>query len=164
MLCPVLAGALLVLGCQQRTEDEIDEGAVDTAAMMDAGEETATDEMAGGGLTLADLAGTWNMRSVPESGPDTTANEYQAQVAADGRWTLLFPDRDPVQGMGTSSGDSIIVEAGPFESVRRAGVMVRTRTGFRLEGDRLVGTTVARYETSGADSVLTLRSEGTRAP
>jgi hypothetical protein len=33
-----------------------------------------------------------------------------------------------------------------------------------LEGDRLVGTTYAHYETSEADSVLELAIEGTRAP
>jgi hypothetical protein len=35
---------------------------------------------------------------------------------------------------------------------------------YRLEGDRLVGTVVARYETTEADSVLRLASEGTRTP
>jgi hypothetical protein len=64
----------------------------------------------------------------------------------------------------STSGDSIIVDAGPFESVRRDGVTVRTRAAYRIEGDRMIGTTVARYETSGADSVLRLRTEGTRAP
>ncbi len=72
-------------------------------------------------------------------------------------------DRDPVEAVVTTSDDSIIVEAGPFESVRRPGVMTRTTSAFRLEGDRLVGTTVAHYETSDADSVLRLRVEGTRA-
>jgi hypothetical protein len=64
----------------------------------------------------------------------------------------------------TTSGDSIMVESGPFESVRRDGVTVRTNSVFRLEVDRLAGTTVAHYETSEADSVLRLRVEGTRAP
>jgi hypothetical protein len=41
--------------------------------------------------------------------------------------------------------------------------MVRTHSTFRLEGDRLMGTTVAHYETSDADSVLRLHVEGTRA-
>jgi hypothetical protein len=35
---------------------------------------------------------------------------------------------------------------------------------YRLEGDRLVGTVAARYPTSGADSLLVMRSEGRRAP
>jgi hypothetical protein len=103
------------------------------------------------------------MRSVPETGADTTATVFQIQATADG-WTLFLPDRDPIEAVVTTSGDSIIVDAGPFESVRRDGVMVSTRTVYRLEGDRLVGTTVAHYETSEADSGLSLHVEGTRAP
>jgi hypothetical protein len=163
VLCLVLASAVVGPGCQQQQSDGEPDEAADTVAMTDTGDEMAAGAEEAGDM-LAEAAGTWNMRTVPESGPDTTANEYQLQAAADGGWALLFPNRDPVQAVATSSGDSIIVEAGPFESVRRAGVMVRTRTGFRLEGDRLIGRTVAHYETSGADSVLTLRSEGTRAP
>ena len=149
--CLVLAGGMLVLGCESEpAEEATDEQAADTVATA------AT-------ISLADVAGTWDMRSVPETGPDTTATIYQVQVSADG-WTLMLPDRDPIEATVTTSGDSIIVEAGPYESVRRAGLMVTTDSTFRLEGDRLVGTTVAHYETSDADSVLRLNAEGTRAP
>jgi hypothetical protein len=41
--------------------------------------------------------------------------------------------------------------------------MVTTHSVYRLEGDRLLGTVVARYPTGAADSLLVLRSEGTRA-
>ncbi|CAN5320460.1 hypothetical protein BH18GEM1_BH18GEM1_18620 [soil metagenome] len=150
-LCLVLAGVLLVLGCERQSSDE-------------ATEEQAADTVAGAAaMSLADVAGTWDMRAVPETGADTTTTVYQIQATTDG-WTILMTDRDPVEGAVTTSGDSIIVEAGPFESVRRAGVMVRTHSAYRLEGDRLVGTTVAHYETSNADSVLRLHVEGTRAP
>lgn len=113
-------------------------------------------------ISLADIAGTWDMRSVPIGGEDTTATVYQSVVTADG-WTLMLPGREPLEGAVTTSGDSVVVDAGPFESVRRDGVMVTTRTVYRLEGDRLVGTTVARYATSGPDSVLELATEATRA-
>lgn len=150
-LCFVLAAGLLVLGCQREpAEEAMEEQAPDTVA-------------AAATISLADLAGTWDMRSIPETGADTTATVFQIQAAAGG-WTLLLPDRDPIEAAVTTSGDSIIVDAGPFESVRRAGVMVTTHTVYRLEGDRLVGTTVAHYETSEADSVLRLHVEGTRAP
>jgi hypothetical protein len=76
----------------------------------------------------------------------------------------MLPDRDPLEAEVTTSGDSIVMVAGPFESVRRDGVMVTTHSVYRLEGDRLVGTVVARYETTEADSVLRLASEGTRTP
>ena len=53
--------------------------------------------------------------------------------------------------------------AGPYESVLRKGVQVKTTTVFRLQDGKLVGTTVAHYTTKGADSVRNLRAEGTRA-
>jgi hypothetical protein len=150
-LCLVLAGGLLVLGCEREATEE-------------ATEEQAADTVAGAAtISLGDIAGTWDMRAVPETGPDTTATVSQVRVTAD-EWTLFLPDRDPIEGAVTTSGDSIIVEAGPYESVRRAGLMVKTHSAFRLEGDRLVGTTVAHYVTSDADSVLRLNVEGTRAP
>ena len=61
-------------------------------------------------------------------------------------------------------GDSVMTEAGPFESNRRAGVQVSTRSVLRHVDGRLVGTTRASYATTGADSVLMLRTEATRAP
>lgn len=150
-LCLVLAGGLLVLGCERDATEEATEGeAADTVAAAPT-------------ISLADVAGTWDMRSVPETGADTTATVYQIQATADG-WTFLLPDRDPIEAAVTTSGDSIITDMGPFESVRRAGVMVSTHGVFRLDGDRLVGTTTAHYETTEADSVLRLDTEGTRAP
>ena len=150
-LCLVLVGGLIVLGCErQATEEATEDQAADTVAAAPT-------------ISLADVAGTWDMRSVPEAGPDTTATIYQIQATADA-WTFMLPDRDPIEAVVTTSGDSILTEAGPFESVRREGLMVSTEGVFRLEGDRLVGTTVAHYQTSEADSVLRLYVEGTRAP
>lgn len=149
-LCLVLAGGLLVLGCEREsTEEATEEQAADTVAAAPT-------------ISLADIAGTWDMRAVPETG-DTTATISQVQATPDG-WTLILQDRDPIEGVVTTSGDSIVVDAGPYESVRRAGVMVTTNAVYRLEGDRLVGTVVAHYATSDADSVLRLHAEGTRAP
>jgi hypothetical protein len=142
---------LLIVGCQSEPAEE-------------ASEELPADTVAAApGISLADLTGTWDMRSVPISGEDTTATVYQSIVTADA-WTMMLPDRDPIEGIVTTSGDSIMVDAGPFESVRRDGVMVTTHAVYRLEGDRLVGTTYAHYETAEADSVLNLATEGTRAP
>lgn len=149
-LCLVLASGLLLPGCQSEpAEEATDELPADTVAAAPT-------------ISLADIAGTWNMRSVPETG-DTTATVFQLQATADGI-TLFLPDRDPIEGVVTTSGDRIMVDAGPFESVRRAGVMVTTNAEYWLEGDRLMGSTVAHYVTTEADSVLRLRTEGTRAP
>ena len=150
-LCMMIVGGLLMFGCQSEpAEQATEEIPADTVAA----EPT---------ISLADVAGTWEMRSVPETGSDTTATVYQLVASADG-WTLMLPDRDPIEAEVTTSGDSIVMLAGPFESVRRDGVMVTTHSVYRLEGDRLVGTVVARYETTEADSVLRLASEGTRTP
>ncbi len=150
MLCLLVAGGLVVLGCERESAEE-------------ATEEQAADTVAGSAkISLADIAGTWDMRSVPETG-DTTATVYQVEATADG-WTMMLPDRDPIEGQVMTSGDSIVVDAGPYESVRRDGVMVTTHSVYRLEGDRLVGTVVAHYATTEADSVLRLSTEGTRAP
>lgn len=148
-LFPVLAAALLLVSCAEEADDATDETVADTTAVE-------------AGIALADIAGTWNMRSVPVTG-DTTATVYQL-VATSTDITLNFPDRDPIVGRTVLAGDSIVMEAGPYESVRRAGVQVWTHAVYRLEGDRLVGMVDAHYETAGADSVLTLHSEGTRAP
>jgi hypothetical protein len=144
--------SMVLLGCAQEAA-ETDEMAADTAAM----EETAA------AISLSDVAGTWDMRAVPVTGDDTTPTIYQVEATADG-WTILLPDREPMVAQTTISGDSIMVDAGPYESVRRAGVQVTTHGVFRLDGDRLVGTTMAHYTTGDADSVLQLTVEGTRAP
>jgi hypothetical protein len=148
--CLVLAAGLLLIGCEREPAEETVDLPADTAAT-------------GPTISLADIAGTWNVRYVPESGDTTAVTNSRIEVTPDG-WTLLLADRDPVEGVVTVSGDSILVVEGPYESIRRDGTMVATHSVYRLEGDRLVGTVVARYPTGDADSVLVLRSEGTRAP
>ncbi|CAN5763692.1 hypothetical protein BH20GEM1_BH20GEM1_18330 [soil metagenome] len=148
--CLLLAAGLVLFGCESEPAEETTELPADTAA-------------AGPTISLADIAGTWNMRYVPESGDTTAVTNSRIEVTPDG-WTLYLAGRDPVEGAVTTSGDSILVVEGPYESVRRDGTIVTTHSVHRLEGDRLVGTVVARYPTGAADSVLVLRSEGTRAP
>ena len=117
-----------------------------------------------GAISLADLAGKWNMRSVPESG-DTTPTTYVLTAKADSSgWTIAFPNGPTVAMKVMAAGDSIVTDAGPYASVRRKGLQVTTRSVLRRAGDRLSGTTVAHYKTTGPDSVLRLRTEGLRAP
>lgn len=149
-LCLALVAGSIVLNCARESDESMEELPADTTA-------------AATGITLADIAGRWDMRSVPVAGTDTTATVYQMEATADGI-TLFLPDREPIQAVPTIDGDSIVFDAGPYESVRRDGVMVTTHAVYRLEGGRLVGNVTAHYQTSGADSVLQLSSEGTRAP
>jgi hypothetical protein len=149
-LCLVIASGLILSACESEPAEQ-------------ASQELPADTVAALPTTpLADLAGTWDMRAVPESG-DTTATVFQFEVTTDGV-TMMLPDRDPIELEVTTSGDSIVMDSGSYESVRREGVMTRTHTVLRLEGERLVGTTIARYETTEADSVLHLVIEGTRTP
>ena len=53
------------------------------------------------------------------------------------------------------AGDSIVTETGPYPSVLRRTIAVRSlRAIHRLEGNEIVGSFTARYETTAPDSVL----------
>lgn len=152
----------LALGCvlwtacarEEAVEDE------DTAVMEDT--MAAAPEPAG--ISLADVAGTWIVNATSETGQAVPQYELVATADRSG-WEIRFPDRDPIAlTVVEVARDSIVTEAGPYESVLRPGVQVSTHAVYRLEGDRLVGTTVAHYQTTDPDSVITVRSEGTRAP
>jgi hypothetical protein len=62
------------------------------------------------------------------------------------------------------SGDSVVMDLGPFESVLRKGVQVTTHSVSRMQGGILVGTTTAHYATTTGDSVVVLRTRSTRVP
>lgn len=117
------------------------------------------------GPSLADMAGTWNVKSKME-GSDKVVVTYDLVTTADQNgWTLKFPNRDPIpMRVVAVEGDSVVTEAGPFESALRKGVQVSTHVVSRLQDGKLVGTTVARYQVTGPDTVARLTFEGTRAP
>ena len=143
----LVVAALLAAGCTP-ADDTAEELPVDTAA-------AATMPAA------ADANGTWDMRAVPVSGSDTTATIFQLQVT-NGTWTLMLPNREPIVAQVVADADSFVVDAGPYQSVRRQGVTVSTHSVYRVSGDQMTGSTVARYQNAGADSVLELRTTGTR--
>ena len=146
----VLFAALLLVGCEQEATEEATDEMADTTAAVE-------------GISLADLAGTWNMRTTSTDPADTFVNEYQIDIA-EGSWTLNFPDRDPVSATAVVDGDNVVADTEPFESVRHPGTMVTTHTVFHLEGERLVGDVTATWQTAAGDSSGQLRTEGTRAP
>ncbi len=115
-------------------------------------------------VTLADFAGKWNVRTMAE-GSDSTLVAFEMVATADSTgWAFNFPKRKPVPiRIVAVGGDSVVTEAGPYESVLRKGLKVTTRSVQRLQDGKLVGTTVAHYATGGADSVRNLHQEGTRA-
>ena len=127
---------------------------------------TAAPAAAPAPIALADVAGKWTVRLMPENG-DTTLAKYELVATGDtSGWVLNFPKRKPIPvRVLTVAGDSIVAEAGPFESILRKGVKVTvSRSVYRLQDGKLVGATTAHYAKSGPDSVANLRFEATRAP
>ena len=115
-------------------------------------------------ISLANIAGKWRLRTMDEAGGNVVESELTATADTSG-WTLTRPSRKtvPVRVVAVG-GDSIITEAGPYESALRKGVPVRARMVLRLQEGKLVGTTEARYTLSGGDSVAHRPTEATRAP
>lgn len=114
--------------------------------------------------SFASLKGKWNVRSAPSTGTDTSATTYVIDATGDStKWTVKYSNGLVVPVHVTIAADSFVTMMGPYKSVRRKGVEVTTNGSFRIVGDKLSGTTTAHYKTKGADSVLVLRTEGTRA-
>ena len=150
------AAAVVLAGCAKSNNTNATENVETTPAAAPAPAPAAT-------ISFADVAGKWNVRSVPESG-DTTPTTYVMTTTADSTgWKIEFPKGPTVTAHPSVSGDSILMWAGPFSSVRRKNMQVTTNTVLRRQGDKLVGTTVAHYKTTKPDSVLRLNTEGTRA-
>lgn len=147
--------AAVLAGCAKK-----DNAAVDTTSAMDS--LTAT-TIAPAPVNLADVAGNWNMRSVPTTGDTTAATYVLTATSNTSGWTITFPGRKPIAARVSVDGDSIMIDAGPYPSVLRKGVQVTTNGVARLQGGSLVGGNTAHYTVKTADSVLTLNTTGTRA-
>ena len=116
-------------------------------------------------LNLADFAGKWAMVSTPTEGKDTSSTKYTLTATPDTvGWVIEFPSGVKVPMQITVSGDSLMSKTGVFSSQRRKNVKVFTEGSFRMQGGKMVGMTTAHYQGAGADSVLHLRTEGTKAP
>lgn len=152
--------ALLIAGCDRSDRDR----ATDTTAAAPAAAAPSTG--AAPVIVLTDLAGKWNMRSTPMTGRDTSPAVFVLTATGDtSGWVMTPRNRKPIPVRVVAvAGDSVVIEAGPYESILRKGVPVVALSVLRMRGDSLVGTTTAHYATKRADSVLVLREVGTRAP
>ena len=114
-------------------------------------------------ISLKDVAGKYAVTGKNEAG-DTTLVTYDLTATGDTTgWSILFPKRKPVPLRVVSvAGDSIVANAGPYESVLRKGVQVTTNSVYRYQNGKLVGRTVAHYATKGPDTVRIVISEGIR--
>jgi hypothetical protein len=113
-------------------------------------------------ISLADLAGRWNFESRGD-GADTMVTKAVVVATADSTgWVMELPTGKKVAQHVTVSGDSIMVKSDTYACMRRKGKQVWTEAVYRLESGKLVGTLTGHYANSGADSVLTLHSVGTK--
>jgi len=150
--------AAVLAGCAKK-----DNAAMDTSSAMASSTASTTTTSTSGAVNLADVAGKWNMKAVPMSG-DTTATTYVLTATSNTNgWTITFPGRAPIPVKVSTDGDSIMLQAGPFPSVRRKGVQVTTFSVARLQSGVINGSTTAHYKTNRADSVLILTTSGTRS-
>jgi hypothetical protein len=115
-------------------------------------------------LMLADLAGKWHFRVMPEAS-DSVVVEYDLTATADtAGWVLMLPKRKPMTLHVMVSGDSLVTDVGPYESVLKKGLQVTTHGVLRMQGGELVGMTTAHYATKSGDSVVMLRTRGSKVP
>lgn len=147
---PLLLCAVLFVGCAQS------EPPVSESTPM--GETT---------MSLADVAGTWD-GTVTAADNDTVLSVVELTATAEATgWTMRVANAKtptmqtvvPITSV-VAEGDSMIVDAGPFPSVLRAGQQVATHTIYRLLDGKLVGTIQATYPATG--ETIMLRSVATR--
>lgn len=161
VVCAIVLVSCAKSGAGDRADSTTATGATKTSTTVSSNGTTA----AAAPLSLADLAGTWRMRSTPESGADTTSTQYTLTAAGTpSGWKVTFANGLTVPVRVSTAGDSIVADMGPYASVRRKGVQVTTHSVYRKDGDKLVGRVTAHYAAKGADSVLVMHAEGTRAP
>jgi hypothetical protein len=118
-------------------------------------------------ISLAGVAGTWEGTVTRVTSDTVLTNVELTATPVPTGWTLRVtsagdPSRTtlaPVTNV-VVAGDSLVVEAGPYASVLRAGQQVATRGVYRLQDGKLVGMIQATYPASG--ETILLRSVSTR--
>lgn len=114
------------------------------------------------GIKLADVAGTWDSKTL---GPkDSVIATTVLTTTADGKgWTMTFPTGDPVAvRVVSAAGDSVVTEAGPFASrVRQGQTVTLLHSVSHYKGNEMWGTSVAQYS---AGDTLTFKVTAKRRP
>jgi hypothetical protein len=155
----ILCCAVALVACAKSDKSTADSAAAATAAPPPAPPPPPP-------IKLSDVAGKWNMTGKNEAGDSTLVTYVFTATADTTGWSIKFKDRAkpvPVHVVAVE-GDSIVIDAGPYPSVLRKGVNVRTHGPMRLQNGKLVGTVTAHYSVKTADSVRRVLTEGTRAP
>ena len=116
------------------------------------------------GGTLAKFAGRWQVTAQNEVGDSLPSHILTATADSTG-WTITFPDREPIPvRILEASGDLVVIQTDPYESVLRPGVRVTVQFIERVRGDRTTGRLLALYDVAGSNAVLRGVTEGTRIP
>ena len=111
--------------------------------------------------TLADFAGTWNLKTVLEGTPDTVASTISGTADATS-WTLNLEGRPPVALTVSVVGDSLVSQSAEYESILRKGVMVTVRTAAVVNNGAMTGNIVATYKTPTGEQVVRGTLTGTK--
>jgi len=157
----VLSCAILLIACAKKEQKAADTIA---AAPPAAAPAPAPAPAPAATLSLADLAGKWTAKTLPENSDSVLVTSTITATADTTGWTIALPKR-PVMPLHISvSGDSILYSTGAYESVLRKGVQVSTTGVLHKQGDKLVGINLGHYKVAGADSVRRFRMELTKQP
>ena len=99
-------------------------------------------------MSLDQVAGKWNVRILSAETGDSTLTSYVLDAKADtAGWTFQFPTGAPLpMRIVSMAGDSLVTEAGPFDSRLQKGVKVRSRVTWRLRDGKLSGAVVTTYD------------------
>ena len=147
--------SIVLVGCTKA------DTAADTAAVVDTSAPTAVAEPAP--LSLDQVAGKWNVRITSAETGDSTLTSYVLDAKADtAGWTFQFPTGGPIAMRVLSlAGDSLVTDAGPFDSRLQKGVKVSSKVTWHLRDGKLHGAVVSSYDTK-PPTTRNLVAEGTR--
>jgi len=150
LLSAMLACCAVLVSCSDETSPRRDQGDTTTIGAQ-------------GGPTLERFAGTWQV-SVWDAGGNPIPGHTITATANTAGWSQSFPERSDIAvRVLDASGDLVVFEAGPYESVLRPGVRVTALYVTRIEGDRSRGHLIAWYDAPDeAIPVLRGRTEGVR--
>jgi hypothetical protein len=115
-------------------------------------------------INLADVAGTWTVKAMPEVGDSVLVTYTIMATASDSGWTITLPKQKPTPVTVMASGDSLIITSPEMNSALRKGVKMMTESSVHLRDGKLMGMTTAHYKVTTPDSVVRLRLEGTKNP
>lgn len=113
-------------------------------------------------INLADIAGEWAF-GARDAVTDSTLLFYKIMATADtSGWMIELPGRKPMPMKVMASGDSLMTDVGPYESVLRKGVQVSSHSVLRFADGRLAGMVMSTYKTAAGDSVARFNTDGTK--